>query len=178
MGYTTPPIDFNLSWTFPTRFMAKIEEWYEKISDIYSIDEFENKIEEKKKKYNDLFEEATLAHMIAAEEGRNECVIDDIADIEPGKEATIEGKIIDLGSLRKFENAKGRGMVRNVRIDDGTGTIKVVFWDEDTERVKDEFEIGRKLKVVNGYAQDRGYGIQISAGKWGEVRLVEESKKD
>ncbi|MFP4000326.1 MAG: OB-fold nucleic acid binding domain-containing protein [Thermoplasmata archaeon] len=158
--------------------MAEIEDWYEKVSDIYPIDEFKNKIEQKRKEYHDLLEEETLAHMIVAEEGRDENAVNEISSIQPGEEATIEGKIVDLGKLRTFENDQGQGRVRNVRIDDGTGTVKVVFWDDDTERVEEEFSLGDKLKVVNGYVQDKGYGMQISTGRWGEVILINLGKKD
>ncbi len=158
--------------------MSDIEELYSDVSDIYSEDEFRDKIEEKKSEYDDFFTERALAKLIVAEEGRNEKAIDEIEKIEPGEEATVEGEIIDLGTLREFENENGKGKVRNVRIDDGTGSTKVVFWNEETERIKNEFEKGDKLRVVNGYVQDRGYGKQISAGKWGEIQLLDKNKKD
>ena len=153
--------------------MTEIESFYEKVSDIYTESEFREKIELKSQKYNSLLEKETLAHMIVAEEGRDERAVDEISQIEPGEDATVEGEIIDLGTLRTFENDRGGGRVRNVRIDDGTGPVKVVFWDEDTERVEEDFTLGDKIKVVNGYVQDKGYGKQISAGKWGEVILIE-----
>ncbi len=158
--------------------MPTIDEFYQKVSDLYSRDEFREKIEGKKKEFDHFFNEKTLAHMIVAEEDRNESAINDIDQIEPGDEASVQGEIVDLGTLRTFENDDGQGKVRNVRIDDGTGTIKVVFWDEETDRVEEEFEIGNEIKVVNGYVKDKGYGKQISAGRWGEIRLLEEGKKD
>lgn len=158
--------------------MSDIEELYSKVSDIYSEDEFREKIEGKRSKYEDFFTEKVLAKLVVAEEGRNEKAVDDIEKIEPGEEATVEGEIIDLGTLREFENDNGKGKVRNVRIDDRTGSTKVVFWNEETERVENEFERGDTLRVVNGYVQDKGYGKQISAGKWGEVHLLEENEKD
>ncbi len=158
--------------------MPDVDEFYKKVSDIYSKTEFKEKIQEKKEELDHFFDENTLAHMIVADEGRNESAIHDIDQITPGDEATVQGEIIDLGSLRTFQNENGEGRVRNIRIDDGTGTIKVVFWNDDTDRVEEEFEIGSKIKVINGYVQDRGYGKQISAGKWGEISLVEEGKKD
>ncbi len=158
--------------------MSDIKRYHEKVSDLYSEDEFKNKIEQMKEEFHHLFDENTLAHMIVAEEGRNESAIDEISSIEAGEEATVEGEIVDLGTLRTFENDNGAGRVRNVRIDDGTGTVKVVFWDEDTERIENEFSIGDKMRVVNGYVQDKGYGKQISAGKWGEIISVDQGKKD
>ncbi len=157
---------------------SEIDELYQKVSDIYSRDEFEEMIDEKKEKYDDFFNERAIAKMIMTEEGRNESALTQIGEVEPGETYTLEGEIIDLGTLRTFEKDSGEGRVRNVRIDDGTGTIKVVFWDEDTERVEEEFEIDTRLKVINGRVEDKGYGKQISAGKWGEVVVVGEGKKD
>ncbi len=156
--------------------MDSIEEYYQKVEDIYSIEEFEDHIEDKRKKYDDFLDDEALAYMVVAEHGRNTDAMDHIRDIEPGEEATIKGEIVDLGQLRTFDSKNGEGRVRNVRIDDGTGSIKVVFWNEETERVMD-FEIGMKLKVINGYVQDRGYGLQISPGKWGEVIKAEKEGK-
>ncbi len=157
---------------------SNIDELYRNVSDIYSRDEFERLIDEKKERYAGFFNEKAIAKLIVTEEGRNESVIDDIQDVEPGDTYTLEGEIIDLGKLHTFEKDDGEGRVRNVRIDDGTGTIKVVFWDEETERVDEEFDIGTRLRVINGHVQDKGYGKQISGGKWGEVKVIGKGKKD
>ncbi|MEF8873741.1 MAG: OB-fold nucleic acid binding domain-containing protein [Candidatus Thermoplasmatota archaeon] len=156
--------------------MPTVDELYEMVSDLYSRDEFEEKIQKKKEQFDDLFDEEALAYMIVAEEDRNEEAIDEIKEVEPGDECTVEGEIVDLGTLRTFENENGQGSVRNVRIDDGTGSIKVVFWNEETERIEDEFETGMNIRVANGYVQDKGYGKQISTGKWGEVKVLERKK--
>ena len=156
--------------------MDSIKEYYEKVEDIYSLEEFKEYIEKKRKTYDDFLDEEALAYIIVAEQGRNTEAVDHIKDIEPGDEATVKGEIVDLGQLRTFNSKNGDGKVRNVRIDDGTGSVKVVFWNEKTERVED-FEIGMKLKVINGYVQDKGYGLQISSGKWGEVIKAEKEGK-
>jgi len=157
--------------------MPTVDELYEMVSDLYQRDEFDEKIQKRKEKFHGLFDEEALAYMLVAEEDRNKEAIDDIKDISAGDECTVEGEIIDLGTLRTFENDNGQGRVRNIRIDDGTGCIKVVFWNDETERVEEEFEKGTKIRVANGYVQDKGYGKQISTGKWGEVDVIE-GKKD
>ncbi len=158
--------------------MSAIDEFYKQVSDIYTKDEFKEKVQEKKDEFDHFFDEETLAKMIVAEEGRNKSAVSDIDSIGSGDEATVQGEVIDLGTLRTFQNDNGQGRVRNVRIDDGTGSVKVVFWNDGTERVGDEFDIGSELKVINGYVQDKGYGKQITAGRWGEIRVVEKRKKD
>lgn len=153
--------------------MTSIEELYKKVSDIYTEDEFEEKIDQRRKEFDDLFDDEALAYLLVAEEGRNDEAIDKIKEVEIGEQCTVEGKIVDLGDLRTFKSENGEGRVRNVRIDDGTGSIKLVLWDEDTEMVEDQFEVGTNIRVANGYVQDKGYGKQISIGKWGEVRVLE-----
>ncbi len=153
--------------------MTSIEELYKKVSDIYTEDEFDEKIDKRRKEFEDLFDEEALAHLIVAEEGRNDEAVDNLEEVEIGEECTIEGEIVDLGDLRTFENENGEGRVRNVRIDDGTGSIKLVLWNEDTEMVEDQFEVGTNIRVANGYVQDKGYGKQISIGKWGEVQVLD-----
>ncbi len=156
--------------------MDHLEDLYGKLSDLYSKEEFYQEIEKRKEEFNDLLDEEALAYLIVAEEDRNEEALDDIESVGPGDECTVEGEVVDLGVLRTFENKNGQGRVRNVRIDDGTGSIKVVFWNEETDRIEDEFETGTVIRVANGYVQDRGYGKQISAGKWGEVKVIDRKK--
>jgi len=148
----------------------EVEEWYEKVSDTFTEDEFKEEIDKREEDVNKLFSRSVIARMIAVEEGKRESGVTEIKDAETDASATIEGEIVDLGNTHTFEKSNGEGKVRNVTIDDGTDTIKVVFWDEETERVEEEFELGDMLQVINGYIQDKGYGKQISEGKWGEIK--------
>lgn len=159
----------------PRKDGSSIDEHYSKVDDIYSKDEFQEKIDEIGEKYERLFNREALAHIIVAEHDRNDESMNDICEVEPGEEATIQGKVIDLGKLRTFEKNSGEGRVRNVRLDDGTGSIKLVLWDEETEMVGDEIRNGEDIRVINGYVQDRGYGLQIQPGKWGKIELMVDS---
>ncbi len=156
--------------------MSEIEELYKDVDDIYTRDEFEQTIEKRREEYNGLFTDEVIAKLLLAEEDRYEVSQHDIEELEAGQEATVEGRIIDLGSVRTFSKKNGQGKVRNVRIDDGTGSLKVVFWGDKAEEVDERFETGDEIKVINGYVQDKGYGLQISGGKWGTVRNT--SKND
>ncbi len=156
--------------------MPTVDELYEMVSDLYTREEFDQEIDEKREEFHGFFDEEALAYLIVAEENRNEEAVDDIESVRPGDECTVEGKIVDLGTLRTFENDNGQGKVRNVRIDDGTGSIKVVFWNEETDRIEEEFKTGEIIRVASGYVQDRGYGKQISTGRWGEVKVIERKK--
>lgn len=158
--------------------MPTVDELYSKVSDIFEEGEFREEIEGRSEHYNGLFDDETIARLILAEEGRDENYRTDIADLEPGKEASISGEVVDLGDLRTFDRDNGEGKVRNVRIDDGTGSIKLVLWDDKTDLVGDEIELGSQIQIFNGYIQDKGYGLQVQPGKWGEMKVDEKSEKD
>ncbi len=159
--------------------MPSLDELYSRVDDLYDREGFEDKVHEKEEEYEGLFDEEAIAHLIVAEHDRNDSNMEDICDVEPGEEATIEGRVINLGQLRTFEKDDREGRVRNIRLDDGTGSIKLVLWDEDTEMAGEEIKTGDELRIINGYIQDRGYGLQIQTGKWGQIELREsEEEKD
>ncbi len=155
--------------------MNSVDDYYELVDDIYEKKDFLGEIEERYDENDGLFKKSTIAHMIAVEQGRDKKSIAKIGEIKPGEEATLVGKIVDLGTLKTFKSKGKDGKVRNVRIDDGHGSIKLVLWNEQTDMVK-EMKKGQRIRVINGYVQDRGYGLQISTGKWGEVIMEDESK--
>ncbi len=151
--------------------MSSVEELYDLVDDIYDKDEFLQIISDERETYGGLFNDELIAHLIVAKEGRNMGNRTDIGNIRPGKSATINGKVTDLGILRTFKRGSGEGKVRNVRIDDGTGSVKLVLWDNETDMVGDEICMNTRLTIVNGVVQDRGYGLQISPGKWGLIEF-------
>ncbi len=150
--------------------MRTIDEYHELVEDIYEKDEFVEEIQRRYEENAGYFKESTIAHMIVVEHDRDSDVVSKIKDLKQGNAATIEGKIVDLGTLRTFDSKRGSGKVRNVRIDDGSGSVKIVLWNDETDIV-DSMEIGQDVRVINGYVQDKGYGLQISTGRWGKISL-------
>ncbi|MFX0104938.1 MAG: DUF2240 family protein [Candidatus Hodarchaeota archaeon] len=61
----------------------------------------------------------------------------DIKDINLNlKSISIEGKIIQLSPIREFTRKDGEyGRVRSLILLDSTGSIRVTFWNEDTEKL-------------------------------------------
>ena len=152
--------------------MPDIEELHEMVDDIYSLEEFKDIILELQEEYDDLLDMETVGTMLVSKKGRYDSMIKDINELKNGDEATISAKVVDLGRLRTFNRKNGNsGKVRNVRLDDGTSSVKLVLWDEETELVGDKIQQGSSIKVINGYVQDKGYGLQIQPGKWGEIRV-------
>lgn len=72
----------------------------------------------------------------------------DIADLdEDDRDVIIIGRIIELNNIHEFDRDNGdTGAVRNIEIADGTGSLKVVLWDDDAKR---EYDTGQAIKLQN-----------------------------
>ena len=58
----------------------------------------------------------------------------DIADVEIGRTVDIAGGVIETDPKRTFDRDDGsEGQVRNVRVKDGTGEIRVALWGEKAD---------------------------------------------
>ena len=118
--------------------------------------------------------------MIVDELGRNKQNVSKIADLEPGSECIVLGKIIGISEPRSFKRKNGSsGRVVNLEITDGTGTCGLALWDKDVDLVKNKtIREGTSLKVVNGYIKDGFNGLEINVGKWGLLEVKSEAVPD
>jgi len=66
------------------------DQLYEDIKDLITKNKFEKEIKNRKKEYDDLIDENTLALLIVDELGRNEQNVSKIADLEPGSECIVQ----------------------------------------------------------------------------------------
>ena len=66
------------------------------------------------------------------------------------KRATVQGMVIVIYDLRTFDkkNSLEKGKVQRIIIKDDTGNIPVVFWNEDTNKLRDINE-GTKILLSN-----------------------------
>ena len=97
----------------------------------------------------------------------------DIGDLEDtddeGEEVDIIGRLITLSSIREFERDDGnKGHVCSGDFADGTGKIRVSFWNEKSEY---PFEIGRAYKIENARIRLGMYEVELNAGR--SSRIIE-----
>ena len=96
--------------------------------------------------------------------------IGDLEDIDDeGDEVDIMGRLITLSSIREFERDDGnKGYVCSGDFADGTGKIRVSFWNEKSEY---PFEIGRAYKIENARIRLGMYEVELNAGR--SARIIE-----
>ncbi len=153
-----------------------------------SKEDVEKKIEEKVLELSNLVSEEGAAYIIAKEEGLDLLEKKDrtlkIKNIIPRmKSMEIVGKILDISELNEFERKDKKGKVQSINIGDETGKIRVVFWNDKTDLLKD-FKEGETVRVKNGFTKANTFGMpEIHMGRSStldkedkEIKVTEEKE--
>lgn len=92
--------------------------------------------------------------------------------VKPGmKNLDLELKVVDKEEPYSFESDKGEGRVVTAICEDDSGKIKVSLWDDEIDRV----EVGDKIKIESGYSRLFKDEVYVSAGRYGELKVLDES---
>ncbi|MHA1671535.1 MAG: hypothetical protein ACTSV5_13315 [Promethearchaeota archaeon] len=101
-----------------------------------------------------------------------------ISDISLGmKNIVLVGRIKDVNKIFNFTRSDGsEGFVGSFSIQDESGEIRVVLWDEDTRILTNEnFVINEVVKIINGYTKEGRYqDLEIHVGRFGKIILSPE----
>ncbi|MBY8981703.1 MAG: DUF2240 family protein [Candidatus Lokiarchaeota archaeon] len=163
----------------------KIDDYIRKIIEETGLhkDEIENLVKGKKEELKGLISDEGALFIIAKELGvdvkdQNSDFMEDIeiniSDITSNmKNIILVGRIKDISRINTFKKKDGNtGKVGSFLLNDKTGDIRVVLWDDNTEILEnDNFKIDELVKLVNGYAKEGKYGIEVHIGNLGKVVL-------
>ena len=128
---------------------AEILEYYNKVKDKISPEDFLNRMDyyKSKNEHASFMSEETFAEMVVGEYVNEEIEViseqpdyaaDTIDKLEKDmKDATVSGRVISISNPRSFKTRKGQsGQVCNVELKDNTGTIRTVFWTQNIKLLK------------------------------------------
>ncbi len=87
------------------------------------------------------------------------------------RDVDIEGKVLKIFPATTFQRENGEGRVQNILVTDGTGTVRVTFWNDDVDKVKDLHE-GDIIRIRHGYIKEgfRG-GVDFQVGRRAEIEI-------
>ena len=81
-----------------------------------------------------------------------------------------EAEIVSKDEPREFEKFGNKGKVCNCKIKDSSGEeITLTLWNDDCENYK----VGDKIKLTNGYCGEFQGEKQLTAGKFGKLEKIE-----
>ncbi|MBW9221947.1 replication factor A [Methanothermococcus sp. SCGC AD-155-C09] len=103
----------------------------------------------------------------APEYRENLIKIKDIKGEDAGEDITLVGRVLQVYDINQFERKDGTiGKVRNIMLEDDTGRIRLVLWDNNALL---DIKEGDIVKVVHGYVRDSGEYIDLHVGRYGRV---------
>jgi replication factor A1 len=149
--------------------------------------EIQDKVEEKKKELKGLISEEGALFIIAKELGvdvkeENRELLKEIdiniSDLTSNmKNITLTGRIKQINTVFNFTKKDGTpGRVGSFVLNDNTGEIRIVLWDEDTKILENsDFEENAIVKIINGYMRKgKSEELEIHIGKMGKIILSPE----
>jgi replication factor A1 len=81
----------------------------------------------------------------------------------------IEAEVVSIEAPREINKYGRKLRVANVTIKDESGSITLVLWNEQIDKVKE----GAKLKIENGYVNEWQNNPQLTLGKFGKMTVLE-----
>jgi len=149
------------------------------------------KIYEKKRSAEDYFLDEVAARIVAAElgveiQGENEAFSGEISikDLVSGlNDVTIVARVIAVYPVQTFSRSDlTEGKVMRMLLADGTGTLKLVLWDDKIELIEaGKMQQGQIIRVLHGYVRESFDGkLELHLGKKGDLEIspkdVDESR--
>ncbi|MFA1610130.1 single-stranded DNA binding protein [Halobellus rubicundus] len=101
----------------------------------------------------------------------------DVADLEMGETVDIAGGVIETDPKRTFDRDDGsEGQVRNVRIKDETGDIRVALWGDKADLDIDlaDYVVFTDVEIQDGWQDD----LEASAGWQSAVSVMDDAPED
>jgi len=140
-----------------------------------SEDELNEKIEEKLQQLSGLVSKEGAAHIIANELGVK--ILEEaqgrlsVAKILPGmRSVEFLGKVQKVFDLKKFDKGTKKGQVRSFVAGDETGTIRVVLWNDQVERIETLKE-GDIVHIENAYVKENNGQKEIHLGEKSKIEI-------
>jgi len=144
-----------------------------------TLSEIEAKIKKKLSDLSDLISREGAAYIVANELGVK--ILEDfskktlkINQLIPGMTSVnIVGKIIQVYSVREFDNGTRQGKIGSLLLGDETGTIRVVMWDTNhiKEIENDNVRLDKVIKIINAYVKDNNGFKELHMGNRSSLEL-------
>jgi replication factor A1 len=92
-----------------------------------------------------------------------------ISDLTPGTgNVDLEVEVIGVEAAREI-NKNGRNLrVANVTLKDDSGTMTLVLWNDNIDKVSE----GARVKITNGYVNTWQDKPQLTLGKFGTIEVL------
>lgn len=132
-----------------------------------------SRVEELRDEFGSLLDDHTLELIALDERGLLVTNKKNISELKDREEASLEVRAKRVLDTREFKKRDGgTGRVRNIEIEDDTGSCRLVLWDDDVN-LPEELRIkeGSELRLTNCYVKYSDFGVDVSKGRKGNVEV-------
>ncbi|MDD1767068.1 MAG: hypothetical protein LUQ27_00685 [Methanomassiliicoccales archaeon] len=132
-----------------------------------------SRVEELRDEFGSLLDDHTLELIALDERGLLVTNKKNISELKDREEASLEVRAKRVLDTREFKKRDGgTGRVRNIEIEDDTGSCRLVLWDDDVN-LPEELRIkeGGELRLTNCYVKYSDFGVDVSKGRKGKVEV-------
>ncbi len=93
-----------------------------------------------------------------------------ISELQPGTaNVSLQAEVVSIESPREI-NKMGRVLrVANALLRDDSGTITLVLWNENIDKVQE----GSVVRIENGYVNTWQNQPQLTLGRFGKISVIE-----
>ncbi|MFX1563041.1 MAG: hypothetical protein ACFFDP_07010 [Promethearchaeota archaeon] len=91
---------------------------------------------------------------------------------QQSRRVDIRLRILKIEPAREVSTRYGKARVMTALAGDETGTIKLSLWNDDIDQIGEDVIV----EIKNGFVKAFRGELQLSAGKFGELAIVEDPK--
>jgi replication factor A1 len=92
-----------------------------------------------------------------------------ISELKPGTGSIeLEAEVVSKDNEREINKYGRKLRVGNFTLKDDTGSITLVLWNDEIDKVKE----GSKVKIENGYCNEWQGTPQLTLGKFGKLEVI------
>lgn len=81
---------------------------------------------------------------------------------------SLDAEVVSIEPTREINKYGRKLRVANATIKDDSGTITLVLWNDEIDKVKE----GAKIKIENGYVNEWQGNPQLTLGKFGKMTVL------
>lgn len=131
---------------------------------------FEARVRETIRTWGDLLDPHAAALLVVDECGVSPAEWTRVRDLEANAEVSLRGEVTAISPVRTFDRRDGsQGRVCNLTVSDGTGSVRVVLWDDDVDLVDRTVRSGSVVRCLDCYVRLTNFGLEVSRGKFGAL---------
>jgi hypothetical protein len=117
-----------------------------------------------------LLDEAALLALLADEHGLAATPFRRLSDLEPSASAFALCTVEIVEPIREFRGRDRIGRLRKLRVSDGSASLALTLWDEETGLVEQLGLVpGSRIRILGAALRETRYGREIHVGRSGFV---------